>query len=211
MTPVLKCDNCGDDITETPVRKGQRVFCSASCAFEAGRSIDCGGRSDISQVTHTADEIRQPERILAEPAEIAGALQVSLAAELSAVEVYTQHLKAIDQADVVLGLQGILAVEQVHAKDLAARILALGGQPAAAGGAATLQGRALGAQSAAGGLTQMLQLDLTVEEKAIQLYRTQIAAVLSDADTVVLLKRHLDDETAHAQWLRGKLVAGGGR
>lgn len=209
MEPVLKCENCGDDITETPVRKGNRVFCSASCAFEAGRSIDCGGRSDISQVTRTADEIRQPEKVLAEPADIASALQVALAAELSAVEVYTQHIKAIDQADVVQGLRGILAVEQVHAKDLTARILALGGQPATAGGAPTIEGRALGAQSAAAGITQMLQLDLTEEEKAIQLYRAQIASVLSDADTVVLLKRHLDDETAHAQWLRGKLVGGG--
>jgi rubrerythrin len=54
-------------------------------------------------------------------------------------------------------------------------------------------------------------LDLAEEEKAIQFYRGQIAAVLNNADTVVLLKRHLDDETAHAAWLRGKIASVAGR
>lgn len=211
MATIPKCDNCGDEISGSAVRRGQRVYCSEACAFESSRSSDCSGRSDISQVTHTADEIRQPEKILASPTEVADALQVALLAEWSAVEVYGQHIRAIPQADIVAGLQGILAVEQRHARDLAARITALGGKPAEAGGAPTVEGRAIGAQTAAGSITQMLQLDLAEEEKAIQFYRATIAGVLSDADTVVMLKRHLDDETAHAQWLRGKIVSVTGR
>lgn len=206
-----KCMNCGDDITETPVRRGANVYCSQACAFEASRSADCSGRSDISQVTHSAEEIRQPDKVLALPAQVAGALQAALSAELSAVEVYGQHIRAIDQADLAEGLTAILKVEQGHATDLAARIRQLGGVPDETGGAATVQGRAAGAQSAAAGVAAMLKLDLAEEEKAIQLYRGQIASVLSDAETVVLLKRHLDDETAHAAWLRGKLAAAGGR
>lgn len=207
----LKCMNCGDEITDKPIRRGVNVFCSEACAFEGSRSADCSGRSDISQVTHSADEIRQPDKVLAAPAQIAEALQAPLVAELSAVEMYAQHVRATDQADLAEGLGAILKVEQGHASDLSARIRKLGGNPVEAGGAATVQGRAAGAQSAAASVTAMLQLDLTEEEKAIQMYRGLIASVLSDADTVVMLKRHLDDETAHASWLRGKLAAAGGR
>lgn len=45
MTEV-ECDQCGDPIEEEPVRRGSRVYCCEACAFEAGRSKDCGGRSD---------------------------------------------------------------------------------------------------------------------------------------------------------------------
>jgi len=208
---TLRCKNCGDEITETPIRRGQYVYCSEACAFEGSRSSDCSGRSDISQVTHSADEIRQPDKVLATPAQVVGALLPALQAELSAIEVYAQHIRAVEQADIVQGLKAIQQVEQGHARDLATRIRDLGGVPAEPGTTPTVEGRALGAQSASGTITQMLQLDLAEEEKAIQYYRAQIAAVLSDADTVVLLKRHLDDETAHAQWLRGKIASVGGR
>lgn len=210
MADILICDNCGEEITENPIRRGQRVYCSEACAFEATRSSDCSGRSDISQVTYSAEQIRQPGKVLVAPAAIAVALQDGLVAELSAIEVYGQHIRAIQQADIVEGLQGILKVEQGHARDLAARIRALGGEPVEAS-AAVIQGRAIGAQTAAGTATQMLQLDLTEEEKVIQYYRAQLAAIMGDEETAAMLKRHLDDETAHAQWLRGKIAALAGR
>ena len=206
----LICNHCGDEIAGSPIRRGQNVFCSDACAFEGARSIDCSGRNDISQVTHSADEIRQPDMVLSKASQVSTALQPGLLAELAAVEVYGQHIRAIDRADIVEGLQGILQVEQVHARDLAARMRELGSAPVEAGNPAVIEGRGLGAQSAAGTLAQMLQLDLAEEDKAIQFYRTQIAAILDDAETVVMLKRHLDDETAHAQWLRGKIAAVGG-
>ncbi len=210
----LKCNKCGDDIADSPIRRGQNVFCSKACAFEGSRSSDCSGRSDISQVTHSAEEIRQPDKVLSKTSQISTALQPALLAELAAVKVYGQHIRAIDRAidraDIVEGLQGILEVEQGHARDLAARIRELGGAPVEAGNPAIIEGRGLGAQSTAGTLAQMLQLDLAEEDKAIQFYRTQIAAILDDAATVVMLKRHLDDETAHAHWLRGKIAAVGG-
>ncbi len=204
---TLRCNHCGDEIAGSPIRRGQNVFCSEACAFEGSRSSDCSGRSDISQVTHSADEIRQPDRVISNPTEIASALQPGLLAELAAVKVYGQHIRAIDRADVVEGLQGILQVEQGHARDLTARIRELGGAPVEPGNPAVIEGRAAGAQTAAGTLAEMLQLDLAEEEKAIQYYRAQIAAISNDAPTVAMLKRHLDDESAHAQWLRGKLAA----
>jgi bacterioferritin (cytochrome b1) len=203
----LKCSNCGDDIADAPIRRGPNVYCSAACAFEASRSADCSGRNDISQVTHSADEIRQPEMVLSDSSQIANALQPGLLAELAAVEVYGQHIRAIERADIVEGLQGIMQVEQGHARELAARIRELGGAPLEAGSPAVIEGRGLGAQSAAGTVAQMLQLDLAEEDKAVQFYRTRIAAILDDAATLVMLKRHLDDETAHAQWLHGKIAA----
>lgn len=42
----MRCDYCGDPIEGEPVRRGDRVYCSEACAFEATRSKDCGGRSD---------------------------------------------------------------------------------------------------------------------------------------------------------------------
>ncbi len=42
----VRCDYCGDPIEGEPVRRGDRVYCSEACAFEATRSKDCGGRSD---------------------------------------------------------------------------------------------------------------------------------------------------------------------
>ena len=94
---------------------------------------------------------------------------------------------------------------------MTARIRELGGTPAEAGGAGHRRGPRRGRAERRRHVAAMLQLDLAEEEKAIQFYRGQIAAILSDADTVVMLKRHLDDETAHASWLRGKLAAAGGR
>ena len=65
--------------------------------MKASRSADCSGRSDISQVTHSADEIRQPDKVLAAPAQVAGALQPALPPSSAAVKVYGQHIRAIDR------------------------------------------------------------------------------------------------------------------
>lgn len=40
------CAFCGEPIEGEPVRRGDLVYCSEACAFEAARSKDCGGRSD---------------------------------------------------------------------------------------------------------------------------------------------------------------------
>jgi hypothetical protein len=40
------CAYCGDDLGEDPIRRGNLVYCSQACAFEAARSVDCGGRTD---------------------------------------------------------------------------------------------------------------------------------------------------------------------
>lgn len=46
MTEILVCDNCHEEIEGEPVRRGSKVYCCEACAFEASRSVDCGGRSD---------------------------------------------------------------------------------------------------------------------------------------------------------------------
>ena len=40
------CPNCKEEIEGEGVRRGSNVYCSEACAFEASRSIDCGGRTD---------------------------------------------------------------------------------------------------------------------------------------------------------------------
>jgi len=57
MTEVLKCDNCHEEIEGDPIRRGDRVYCSEACAFEASRSEDCGGRSD----SITAQPVVEPK------------------------------------------------------------------------------------------------------------------------------------------------------
>jgi len=43
----LRCDFCGEAIEDDPIRRGSRVYCSEACAFEATRSTDCAGRTDL--------------------------------------------------------------------------------------------------------------------------------------------------------------------
>ncbi len=57
---VLQCANCGEEIEAEPVKRGTRLFCSTACAFEAARSVDCSGRTDVSQTTTPAEEISNP-------------------------------------------------------------------------------------------------------------------------------------------------------
>ncbi len=40
------------------MRRGDRVYCSEACAFEASRSKDCSGRSDST----VAPRIVEPEK-----------------------------------------------------------------------------------------------------------------------------------------------------
>jgi hypothetical protein len=58
MTEELVCEFCGEELPEQPVRLGEKVYCCNACAFEAGRSQDCGGRTDS---TFTEPVIEMPE------------------------------------------------------------------------------------------------------------------------------------------------------
>lgn len=46
MAEKLTCDYCHETLEENPIRRGEQVYCCQACAFEAGRSKDCGGRED---------------------------------------------------------------------------------------------------------------------------------------------------------------------
>ena len=51
----LVCGYCKEPIEGEPIRRGNQVYCSEACAFEASRSKDCGGRSD-SHIPHKVVE-----------------------------------------------------------------------------------------------------------------------------------------------------------
>lgn len=56
MAETTVCDYCGEEIDVEPIEQGNRVFCSQACAFEATRSQDCGGRTDVHK---TEPEVTQ--------------------------------------------------------------------------------------------------------------------------------------------------------
>jgi len=135
------------------------------------------------------------------------ALNHDLRAELSAVEMYAAHAEAIPQDAIAQGVRAIMAVEGRHARDLTARIKALGGTPAEPGGAETIVGRAVGATSAQDSTADMLRLELAEEQQAIRDYATQIAEIMDDEETLDLLEEHLVDEMQHARWFKTQIVA----
>jgi hypothetical protein len=47
------CAFCGEEVGDNPLQRGTVVYCSEACAFEASRSVDCGGRTD----SHSAPPI----------------------------------------------------------------------------------------------------------------------------------------------------------
>lgn len=139
--------------------------------------------------------------------QVIAALNHDLRAELSAVQIYSAHAEAISEAAIAQGVQAILAVEHRHARDLAARIRALGGTPVEAGGAETMAGRALGAASAQASTAEMLRLELAEEQQAIRDYASHIADIMDDEETLDLLEEHLADEMQHARWLKAQIRA----
>ena len=48
MMEILKCSNCREELEpgDEPIYRGDTVYCCKACAFEGGRSKDCGGRED---------------------------------------------------------------------------------------------------------------------------------------------------------------------
>jgi len=140
------------------------------------------------------------------PKEIIAALNGALNAELSAVEMYTAHARAILEPGIAQAVQAIRDVEQGHAQALAARVRALGGEPVAAGGAATVAGRAAGAVSAQMGTVEMLRLELAEEQKAILDYAKSIAHIMDDEETMDLLEENLLDEIRHARWMKARIL-----
>jgi len=138
------------------------------------------------------------------------ALNHHLRAELSAVEMYAVHVRAIPEDTIAQGVRAILAVEQRHARDLAARIRALGGTPTEPGGAETIAGRAAGAASAQASTMEMLRLELGEEQQAIKDYAIHIADLMLDEETQALLEQNLADEIQHARWLKAQIGVLGG-
>jgi bacterioferritin (cytochrome b1) len=135
------------------------------------------------------------------------ALNKDLRAELSAVEMYAAHARAIPQDLIAQGVRAIMDVERRHARDLAARVEALGDAPVEPGGAETAAGRAVGAASAQSTTAVMLRLELAEEKQAIKDYAAQIAEIMDDEETLDLLEEHLADEIQHARWLKAQIAA----
>jgi bacterioferritin (cytochrome b1) len=139
--------------------------------------------------------------------QIIEALNDNLRAELSAVEMYGAHADAIPEDAVAEGVRAIMRVERRHARDLAARIKALGGTPAESGGAETIAGRAAGAATAQASTAEMLRLELAEEQQAIKDYAFEIAEIIDDGETLDMLQEHLNDEIEHSRWMKAQLAA----
>jgi bacterioferritin len=139
--------------------------------------------------------------------QIIKALNKDLRAELSAVEMYAAHAEAISQDAIAQGVRAIMAVEQRHARDLAARIKALGGTPVEPGGVETIVGRSIGVASAQASTAEMLRLELAEEQQAIKDYAAQIAEIMNDEETLDLLEENLADEMQHARWFKAQIAA----
>lgn len=54
------CAFCGEQLGEDPVRRGKFAYCSEACAFEASRSIDCGGRTDSVSAPPIVEQTTPP-------------------------------------------------------------------------------------------------------------------------------------------------------
>lgn len=132
-------------------------------------------------------------------------LNHDLRSELAAIEIYAAHARALQDDPLGEGIRAILDVEQRHARDLTARIRALGGTPAEPGGLETVTGRAVGAASAQGDPVEMLRLELAEEQQAIRDYASQIAEIMDDDETVELLTHNMEDEMQHARWLKAQI------
>lgn len=139
--------------------------------------------------------------------QIVEALNDNLRAELSAVEMYAAHARAIEPPAVAAGVQAIMNVERRHARDLAERIRALGGTPIAPGGAETVAGRAAAAATAQASTAEMLRLELAEEQQFIKDYAFEIAEIMEDGETLDMLQEHLNDEIEHSRWMKAQLLA----
>lgn len=138
--------------------------------------------------------------------QIIAALNDNLSAELSAVEMYSAHARAIPDPSIAGGVRAIMQVEQRHARDLAERIRALGGTPAEPGGAQTVAGRAAGATTAQAATAEMLRLELAEEQQAINDYAAEVAEIMDDEQTLDMLQEHLSDEIEHSRWMKAQLA-----
>lgn len=136
--------------------------------------------------------------------QIIEALKDNLRAELSAVEIYSAHARAITEDAIAQGVRAIAAVEQRHARDLAARIKALGGTPVEPGGVETVVGRAASAQVST---LEMLRLELAEEQQAIKSYAVEIAEIMDDEETLDMLQENLIDEIQHSRWMKAHIAA----
>jgi hypothetical protein len=56
MAEAQMCDNCYEELGEEPIQRGDKVYCCEACAFEASRSVDCGGRSDSNVAQATVEK-----------------------------------------------------------------------------------------------------------------------------------------------------------
>lgn len=143
--------------------------------------------------------------------EVVQVLQDALKSELAAVEMYGAHARVIPEAAVAAGVRAILEVEQEHTANLSRRIRQLGGKPVEPGGPATVAGRVAATTSQALSTAEMLRLELGEEQAAIKHYAMAVADITDDDDTVSMLSEHLQDEIAHASWMKQQIRALGGR
>jgi hypothetical protein len=59
MSEAFVCGYCRDEFVGEPVRRGEKVYCCEACAFEAARSVDCGGRGDSTVSQPVVEQVEE--------------------------------------------------------------------------------------------------------------------------------------------------------
>jgi bacterioferritin (cytochrome b1) len=129
-----------------------------------------------------------------------------LEAELLALEYYRIHADAIQEEEIVAGINAIIPAEHAHAVSLSTRILEMGGIPVQPGGKASAEGREKGEASKGQGTPGMLKLELDGEKNAIKAYAEMVADLEGDLITLDMLEEQLFDEMRHAKWLKQMML-----
>lgn len=130
--------------------------------------------------------------------EVLHGLTDALRAERQAVADYCAHAQACNDPKVREALETLGDVEREHATRLAARLGALGGDPAS---------EEVTPLPISGSMTEWLAQDLAGEQWAIVEYARLVACIMDDSETVALLRELLLDEIRHAAWLKTTLNA----
>ena len=130
------------------------------------------------------------------PEQVLTGLNEALRAEHQAVADYAAHADACDRLDMREALEALRDVECEHARCLALRIGALGGEPASA---------PIELQSPGDALADWLASDLASEQWAIVEYARLVAGIVDDDETAELMTELLVDEISHAGWLKSAI------
>jgi len=126
--------------------------------------------------------------------------------EHNQVDLYTTQSKNTDNLYIKKTFARISLIEQKHVNMIADKIKELGGTPTLLGNViGSLSGRITGKLTGKTDMTNLLKLNIKLEEKAMQDYKQFISSVEKNEDLSELLWSNLIDEDLHKAWFYSKI------